>query len=149
MLLNGRCHCGNIAFTLTWSPTPTVIPARACTCSFCVKHGGVWTSNPGGALRVVVKKPAQLTKYTFGTGQASFRICSHCGVVPLVTSQIDGKLHAVVSVNALEDVDVSLIQRQPTNFDGESVADRVARWQRNWIADVGFVDGDGLAIQVH
>jgi hypothetical protein len=149
MLLTGHCHCGNIAFSLTWSPPPIVIPARACTCSFCVKHGGVWTSNPGGTLRVVVKNSAQLTKYTHGTGQASFHICTRCGVVPVVTSKIDGKLFAVVSVNALEGVDASLIRRQPTNFDGEAAADRVARWKRNWIAEVEYVEGDGLAVRAH
>src|SRR5215831_15619323 len=53
MLIHGRCHCGNIAFALTWEPDPVEIPARACTCSFCVKHGGVWTSYPSGALAVV------------------------------------------------------------------------------------------------
>ena len=44
MLITGRCHCGNISFALDWQPEPTDIPARACSCSFCTKHGGVWTS---------------------------------------------------------------------------------------------------------
>jgi hypothetical protein len=44
MLISGRCHCGNISFALDWQPEPSEIPARACTCSFCAKHGGVWTS---------------------------------------------------------------------------------------------------------
>ncbi len=52
MMIPGRCHCGNIAWTLAWEPDPVEIPARACTCSFCVKHGGVWTSNPAGRLDV-------------------------------------------------------------------------------------------------
>jgi hypothetical protein len=139
-LLTGKCHCGNIGFSLAWGPAPTVIPARACTCSFCAKHGGVWTSNPDGALRIAVKDPAQTSKYAFGTKQASFHICTRCGVVPVVTSQVDGTLYAVVSVNALEGVDESLIQRQPTNFDGEAVGDRLARWRRNWIRDVEFLE---------
>ena len=55
MLIAGRCHCGNIAFALDWVPEPTLVPARACTCTFCVKHGGVWTSCPAGTLgRLVV-----------------------------------------------------------------------------------------------
>src|SRR5438876_11604814 len=54
MLVHGRCHCGNISFSLTWEPDPAEIPARACSCSFCLKHGGVWTSNPRGALEVVI-----------------------------------------------------------------------------------------------
>src|SRR5467141_1228942 len=58
MLVHGKCHCGNISFSLTWEPDPAEIPARACTCSFCTKHGGVWTSSPGGSLEVVVKDPS-------------------------------------------------------------------------------------------
>jgi len=46
MLIKGRCHCGNMVFELEWGGDPLEIPARACGCSFCVKHGGVWTSNP-------------------------------------------------------------------------------------------------------
>ena len=54
MLINGRCHCGNISFKLTWEPEPQEIPARACDCSFCTKHGGVWTSCNTGSLKVHV-----------------------------------------------------------------------------------------------
>lgn len=139
MLIHGKCHCGNIAFTLTWEPDPLEIPARACTCSFCVKHGGVWTSNPRGALEVVVHDPALVSKYGFGTRTAEFHTCTRCGVVPVVTSRIDGRLYAVVSVNAFEGVDLSL-DRAQANFDGEGTDSRLARRKRNWIADVTFVE---------
>ena len=52
MNILGNCHCGNISFELVWNPDPQEIPARACDCTFCRKHGGVWTSNPAGALTV-------------------------------------------------------------------------------------------------
>jgi hypothetical protein len=142
MLISGRCHCGNISFSLTWEPDPVHIPARACTCSFCAKHGGVWTSNPRGALRIVVADPALASKYTFGTGQASFHTCARCGIVPVVTTRIDDKLYAVVSVNAFEGVDQSIIRRESTNFDGEDGNARLARWRRNWIANVEYVEGN-------
>ena len=89
MLIHGKCHCGNISFSLTWEPDPAEIPARACTCSFCTKHGGLWTSNPSGALEVVVKDPSLVSKYAFGTRTAEFHTCARCGVVPVVTSRID------------------------------------------------------------
>ena len=74
MLIHGKCHCGNISFSLTWEPDPAEIPVRACTCSFCTKHGGVWTSNPRGALKVVVKVHSRI-KYAFGF-VAEFHIAS-------------------------------------------------------------------------
>ncbi len=72
MLINGACHCRNLPFSLRWDPDPAEIPARACTCTFCMKHGGVWTSNPKASLRVTVEEPAQVNEYVFGTRTASW-----------------------------------------------------------------------------
>jgi len=138
MLVKGSCHCGNIAFTLDWQPEPSEIPARACGCSFCVKHGGVWTSCSTGRLRVTVRRPEGTTRYAFGTRTAEFHVCMDCGIVPVVTSRIAGRLYAVVSVNAFDNVAASQLKRTPASFDGESEGDRLARRQRNWIGDVEF-----------
>lgn len=142
MKISGSCHCGNIRFALDWTPEPSEIPARACTCSFCVKHGGVWTSCPSGALRVAVREPQRVSRYQFGTRTAEFHLCTGCGVVPVVTSRIDGRLYAVVSVNAFDGVDPALIRRAPISFDGEGEGPRLARRARHWIGDVQFVQGD-------
>src|SRR5262245_63769211 len=105
MLINGTCHCGNISFALDWLPTPSEIPARACGCTFCTKHGGVWTSKADGALKIAVEDPSLVSKYEQGTRTAEFHVCRRCGVVPVVTSSIDGRLYAVVNVNTFEGVD--------------------------------------------
>lgn len=140
MLIHGKCHCGNISFSLTWEPDPVEIPVRACTCSFCSKHGGVWTSNPGGALRVMVRDASFVSRYAFGTRTAEFHVCARCGVVPFVSSRIDGRLYAVVSVNAFEGVDESLFRRASPSFDGEGQESRLARRKRNWIGDVDYIE---------
>ena len=138
MLISGRCHCGNISLALDWRPVPSEIPARACTCSFCAKHGGVWTSCPTGSLTVSVKDRTRVSKYAFGTKTAEFHVCAGCGVVPVVTSRIDGRLYAVVSVNAFENVEPALLRRAPATFEGENEQARLSRRKRNWIADVRF-----------
>lgn len=139
MLIRGKCHCGNLAFELRWQPEPIEIPARACTCSFCTRHGGVWTSCPTGSLSVAVRDPAHVRRYSFGTRTAEFHVCTACGVAPVVTSTIDGKVYAVVSVNAFDDVDPLLLRRSSATFDDESEQTRLARRARNWIPDVVFV----------
>lgn len=136
--ISGRCHCGNVALRLEWAGDPEAIPARACGCSFCVKHGGVWTSNPASTLTVSIEDAALISKYTFGTRTATFHVCSRCGAVPFVTSEIDRRLYAVVNVNTLEDVEPSRLRRAPVSFEGEDVESRLARRVRNWIADVRF-----------
>jgi len=138
MLISGSCHCGNISFSLDWQPEPTEIPARACTCSFCVKHGGVWTSCPAGSLAVRVRDSTLVSAYAFGTKTAQFHVCSSCGVVPVVTSTIEGTIYAVVSVNAFDNVPPELLRRASVSFDGEGTDDRLARRKRNWIGRVTF-----------
>jgi len=141
MLLHGKCHCGNIAFELEWQGDPPEIPARACGCSFCVKHGGVWTSNRDSRLAVAIRDVALVSKYAFGTRTATFYVCSRCGTVPLVTSEIANHLYAVVNVNAFENVDPSWLRRSAADFEGEDLESRLARRKRNWIADVRIVEG--------
>jgi hypothetical protein len=136
MLINGKCHCGNIAFELAWEGEPPEIPARACSCSFCTKHGGVWTSNPRSHLAVTIRDASLLSKYSFGSRTAIFHICSCCGAVPLVTSEIANNCYAVVNVNVLEDVDPSWLRPAAVTFDDEDVESRLARRKRNWIGDV-------------
>jgi len=41
---------------------------------------------------VAVREPSHVSKYAFGTKSAEFHVCSACGAVPLVTSEIDGCL---------------------------------------------------------
>ena len=143
MRISGSCHCGNITFSLDWRPEPAEIPARACSCSFCLKHGGLWTSCPTGSLRITIRQRALVSRYSFGTRTAEFHVCSSCGVVPVVTSRIDGRLYAVVSVNAFQDVDPALLKRAAATYDGESESARLARRKLNWIADVEVQAGNG------
>ena len=143
MRISGSCHCGNITFSLDWRPEPAEIPARACSCSFCLKHGGLWTSCPTGSLRITIRQPALVSRYSFGTRTAEFQVCSSCGVVPVVTSRIDGRLYAVVSVNAFQNIDPALLKRVAATYDGESESVRLARRKLNWIADVEVQAGNG------
>jgi hypothetical protein len=141
MLLNGKCHCGNITFTLEWEGDPPAIPARACGCTFCIKHGGVWTSNPRSRLAVTVHDAAHVSTYAFGSRTATFHVCSRCGAVPVVTSEIKGRQYAVVNVNVLENIEPDWLERATANFEGEDIESRLQRRSRNWIADVRWHAG--------
>lgn len=138
MHITGRCHCGNISFGLDWDGERPEIQARACTCSFCRKHGGVWTSNPKALLAVTVAEPDRVEKYEFGTRSAQFHVCTRCGVVPVVTSQIAEHTYAVVNVNTFENVDPAQLREATLEVSSEPLDARLARRQRNWIADVHF-----------
>jgi len=127
-----------MTFELTWPDTAKAIPARACNCTFCTKHGGVWTSHPTARLRVGVQDAAAVSHYEFGTKTAKFHVCARCGVVPVVSCMLEGKIYAVVNINTFVDVDPARLQRASASFDSEEVESRLARRARNWIADVWF-----------
>jgi len=138
MDLRGACHCGNVRFELAWPDDAPRIPARACTCTFCRKHGATWTSHPDAHLRVHVEDPARIERYAFGTRTADFHVCTRCGVVPLATCRIDDRDYAVVNINTFEDVDATRFDRSDSDVEGETVDARLARRSTRWIADVRF-----------
>ncbi|MBL8439507.1 MAG: hypothetical protein JNM61_15035 [Zoogloeaceae bacterium] len=141
MRLQGSCHCRNITYTLDWTPEPAEIPARRCTCSFCVKHGGVWTACPTGALEVRIEDRGAVSPYAFGTRTAEFLVCARCGAVPVATSTVGGQTFAVVNVNTLEGLDPARVCEAPVTFDDEDAATRLVRRTRAWIPTVRFVVG--------
>ena len=139
MMIEGGCHCGNLRFELDWEGESPDIAARTCDCSFCVKHGATWTSNPKARLAISILDDALHTKYLFGTATAEFHVCAKCGIPAVVTSRIGDRLYAVVNVNTFENVPASKISRAPASFQAEEVEGRLARRARNWIGDVRFV----------
>lgn len=134
--IEGGCHCGNIRFVLHWPDMAAEIPVRECGCTFCRKHGGAWTSHRESVFEVTVRDQSLVSGYQFGTATAEFHVCSRCGVVPFVTSNIDGHLYAVVNTNTLDDTGRFSFSRSTTDFDGEKAGDRLARRKRNWISNV-------------
>lgn len=138
MRIEGGCHCGGIRYALEWPGQAQDIRARACGCSFCVKHGGVWTSHPAAELSARIPDAELVSRYRFGTKTADFHVCTRCGAVPFVTSELEGRLYAVVNVNTFETVDPSSVARAPASFEGEGTGDRLERRKRNWIATVRY-----------
>ena len=137
--IEGKCHCGNVAFTFEHPGEERKIPVRVCGCSFCRKHGGVWTSHPQGRLTVRIRDDKRVNRYAFGTGTAHFHVCTDCGVPACVVSSIDGNDYAVVNVNTFENIDPGEIDSAPADFDGETTENRLQRRTRNWIPDVTVV----------
>ena len=135
MRLRGSCHCGALRYTLDWPGEPETLPARACTCTFCTRHGAVWTAHPQAALSIDVAAPALVSRYAFGTRTAEFLVCRRCGAVPVCISRIEGRLHAVVNVNTLE-APTPAFERAAVSFDGEATEARLRRRTANWIGRV-------------
>jgi hypothetical protein len=141
-VINGSCHCGNIRYEFRWPLSGSEIPVRACSCDFCTKHRGTYTSHPDAALDVVIADEALVSKYSFATGTADFYVCRRCGVVPFAASRIDDRLFAVVNVNTFDATDPVCFTREVTDFDDESEESRLARRKMTWIPRVSVTHQD-------
>ena len=138
MKIEGQCHCGNINYTFVWPGDETAIPVRACSCNFCIIHGGIYTSHREAELNANIQDEALLNRYRFGTETADFYICSKCGAVPFVTSEIDNHSYAVVNVNTFQNIDRSILQKAITDFEGETTENRLQRREQSWIPSVNI-----------
>jgi len=136
MQIDGKCHCGNISYVFDWPGEDTDIPVRTCGCSFCIKHGGVYTSHRNAALTASIQDQAMVTRYKFGTETAEFYLCARCGVMTFVTSMIEENLYAVVNVNSFEAIDSSCYSPADTDFEGETTESRLDRRKSSWIPSV-------------
>ena len=130
--IEGGCHCGNIRYEFLWPLNEPEIPVRACSCSFCLKHAGTYTSHPEAELNATIVNEPLVPKYRFGHETADFYICSRCGVVTFVVSRIDERDYAVVNVHTFENIDPTNFISRTTNFDGETMESRLDRRKQNW-----------------
>jgi hypothetical protein len=134
--IEGGCHCGNIRFRLAWPAAIDVIQARACGCSFCRPRRATYTSHPKARLDAVIADEAQLNRYRFATSTADFFVCRRCGHTPFAVSEIEGRDYAVVNVFTFDDAESMRFDVSATDFDAETVEERLRRRAHNWIPDV-------------
>ncbi len=128
----GRCHCGNLTLTFETAQPPDRVPLRACQCTFCRRHGAVWTTDPAGVLDVRVRDPALLSRYRFGLETSEFLVCRTCGVPVAAVADFDGATYAALNVNALEDRAAFTQAPQPVDYDAETAESRIGRRRRAW-----------------
>lgn len=134
----GCCHCGNIRYQFETTRTLDGSYSRQCQCEFCMKHNNLYQSDPKGRLRITIGDPALVNPYRFGHRTADFMICRQCGVMPVVTTEIEGRLYSVVNVNCLEPRLGVVKDEQLTKvvYVDEPQATRLERRAQNWIGDV-------------
>ncbi|MGR8949559.1 MAG: GFA family protein [Gammaproteobacteria bacterium] len=137
-VIDGACHCGNVRYELSWPAHEFPITTRECSCSFCQKHGAVYTSHPRSALTLHISDEDKVVRYRFGHETADFIICRSCGSLMCAISHIDGHDYAVINVNNFENIDAAELVHSVTDFDLESIAVRLARRKKKWTPDVRF-----------
>jgi hypothetical protein len=128
----GGCHCGNLRLTLGLTKPAAEIPLRACRCSFCRGHATRTTSDPLGSVEIRAEDWSLVERYRFGTGTADFLICRRCGIYIGALCETESGARAVINTNCLESRAAFIRSPTPTDHDGESTSDRIARRAANW-----------------
>ena len=128
----GNCHCGAVGFEYRTANPPAAWPVRACQCTFCLKHAGVYTSDPSGSVRFTQRDPALLTRYRFGHKTADFVFCGRCGGYLGAVTEEGGQQLAVLNIHALDPLPEGLPAAQQMSYDGETTSDRGSRRSKRW-----------------
>jgi len=72
----GGCHCGAVRFE---AHLPDAFEIEDCNCSICAMSGNTHVIVPASRFRLLAGS-ANLTEYTFNTGQARHLFCKTCGI---------------------------------------------------------------------
>jgi len=137
--LRGSCHCGSVDFSVFTEKSAADLVPRRCSCSMCRRHGASFVSDPHARLVLRCRDSLLANAYRFGHGTSRWIVCSTCGVLTAVLCEIDGRLRAVVRVQSMLDHAFTMPEK-PTDFEGESVAERFERRARTWIGTVEVPD---------
>lgn len=132
--IEGGCHCGRIRFRMRTGRSPAEFQLRECDCGYCARLRGVYASDPHGELDINLDGP--VTPYRHGTGTAEFYVCATCGIMPVVLSRIEGRVHAVVNARCAAAFAPFLGSARSMSYGTEMVETRLARRARNWIPTV-------------
>ena len=129
-MLRGACHCGTIAVELDTRADPRELPLRACSCTFCRKHGARTISDPAGRVRIALS--GEVSRYRWGLATADFLVCARCGVYAGAVLRDGALAWAVINTRILEDQSPFQREELPVSYDGEAAQDRIARRKLLW-----------------
>lgn len=139
---SGRCHCGNIRLIFETAKTPQQLGVRACTCSFCTRHGARTTTDPQGSVRITVRDSTKLNRCRFGLRTADFLVCAECGVYPGAIFADGDRLYATLNINAFDECQSFPEESSPASYDHETEAERRERRKSGWTPVTAFVVAD-------
>lgn len=130
-IFSGQCHCGAIAMELAFTHPADEMQVRSCQCDFCTRQGSLTVSEAAGHAVISIAAD-QLTTYRFGSGTASFLICSRCGVYAGVIMADGDKLRSIANARGLGlDAFKHRVGTQLTH-DDETTPARIERRNQRW-----------------
>lgn len=136
-VLRGGCHCGRVKIEFGTAIRPTDFTPRACDCSFCLKHGASYISDPEGSLSIEAKGLDTISEYRQGSESARFLVCRYCGVLVAVVFDDDTGSYGAINSRCIGDGVVfgALQVVSPQKLGSE---EKRRRWAELWTPRVEF-----------
>ena len=128
----GNCHCGAVGYEYRSEKPVGEWFVRSCECSFCKKHGAVYTSDPAGSIRFMRKDPSALSRYRFGHKTADFVFCGRCGGYLGAVMEEGGRELFVMNIRALDPQPDGLPAAKDMSYEEETADTRVTRRSLRW-----------------
>ena len=128
----GNCHCGAVGFEYRTEKPVGEWFVRSCECSFCRKHGAIYTSDPAGSTRFVHKDVSALSRYRFGHKTADFVFCGRCGGYLGAVMEEGGQELFVMNIRALDPQPEGLPAAKDMSYEEETAETRVTRRSSRW-----------------
>jgi len=110
-ILEGKCHCKEVIFTVKLTDGFNTI--RRCNCSFCRMRGAVTVSANLCDIKIIKGKQL-LTEYRFNTKTSIHYFCSICGIYTFHQRRSNPNQYGV-NVACLNDVSPFDFNRVPVN----------------------------------
>ena len=139
--LRGSCHCGDVQIEFGTAIAPENFTPWACDCSFCLKHGASYISDPAGHLTIAAKRSNSINEYRQGSKSARFLVCHSCGVLVAVVFDGDAGTYGTVNSRCIDDK-VEFGMPKVVSPQELSVEQKRRSWGRLWTPSVRFVVSD-------
>jgi hypothetical protein len=117
----GCCHCGNLRRVLRSRFSQSELPVRACQCGFCRKHAAMSTSDPHGAMNLVVQDATAIVQYRVASQTAEFLICARCDIYLGAQMEEHGRFDAIANLRTFEGNAGFAERAEPTDYAGEKL----------------------------
>lgn len=90
-----------------------------------------------------MRSPDQIRRYRFGLKTADYLLCANCGTYIGAVQEEEGGLISVINAGGLDIPEFRGIAGDPVSYDGEAIADRLARRRTYWMpAKLIFAEGE-------
>lgn len=133
MSMRGSCKCRNIEVwwrTVDYSAVP-----RQCLCEYCREKSVCYVSKAGTRVDVTIRDARLHKTVRQGSNTAVFHECGNCGVLVLVTADIDGEVYGALNANCLDNP-LGFCAAVEMDFSAQAAGDKMDRWKANWCRPV-------------